>query len=160
MTWPSMERGHEGALCLKTLGEYCAALHADILHSVDKFSYLTPQVEKMINSMLEFQNALSTTQRWNDEIADCDAIKDMICVNNVKHREPKTFVDKDLFEQHTITCYGYTARKVVFVGESTEEDASGSISSSYEPTGRGRRGGLQPCGGLSRDDVKRQSSSK
>ena len=81
-------------------------------------------------------------------------------MNNVKHREPKTFADEDQFEQHTITCYGYTARRVVFVGESTEEDTSGNISSSYQPTGRGRRGGSQPHGGLSRDDVKRQSASK
>ena len=61
MTWPSMERSHEGALSLKTLGEYCAALQADILHSVEKFSYPTPQVENMIKSRLEFQNAVSTT---------------------------------------------------------------------------------------------------
>jgi hypothetical protein len=64
---------------------------------------MAPQVDNMIKSRLEFQNAVSTTQRWNDEIADCDAIKDMICVNNVKHRESKTVVDKDLFVQHTIT---------------------------------------------------------
>ena len=80
-------------MCLKTLGEYCAALHADILHSVDKFSYPNPQVDNMIRSRLEFQNAVATTQRWNGEIADCYAIEDRICVNNVKHRQPMTFVD-------------------------------------------------------------------
>ena len=71
-----------------------------------------------------------------------------------------TFVDKELFDQHRITCYVYTAPKVVFAGESTEEDASGSISGLYQPTGRGRRGGSLPHARLSRDGVKRQSAAK
>ena len=74
MTWPSMNKSHAGALCLQTLGEYCAGLHTDILHSVEQLYFLVPQVEKMINKRLEFQNSVSTIQRWNDEIADCEAI--------------------------------------------------------------------------------------
>ena len=91
---------------MQTLGEYCASLHTDILHSVDQKSFTVPQVGKMINLRLGFQIAVSTVQRWNTEIANCDAIKDMTCVNKVKHREPKTFVEEKLFEQHTIDCYG------------------------------------------------------
>ena len=64
----------------------------------------TQSHKKMINMRLEFQNAVSTVQRWNDEIVDCEAIKDMTCVNKVKHREPRTFADKELFEQHTIAA--------------------------------------------------------
>ena len=47
MTWTSMDRSHAGALCLKTQGEYSAGLYTDIFHSVDKLSYLVPQVEKL-----------------------------------------------------------------------------------------------------------------
>ena len=39
-------------LSLKTIGEYCAALHPDFLHSVDKNSYPSPQVYNMIRSRL------------------------------------------------------------------------------------------------------------
>ena len=35
MSWPSGDRSHKGALTLKTLGEHCAALHVDVLHSLD-----------------------------------------------------------------------------------------------------------------------------
>ena len=58
-----MARIHDGALSLETIGEYCAALHADFLHSVDKNSYPSPQVYNMIRSRLEFQNVVATTQR-------------------------------------------------------------------------------------------------
>ena len=34
MTWMSMYRSHAVALSLQTLGEYCASLHTDIIHSV------------------------------------------------------------------------------------------------------------------------------
>ena len=61
----------------------------------------------------------------------------MTCVNKVKHREPRTFDDKELFEQHTIACYGFTAKMVVCVTESANEEAQGP----------------------GRDDAKRQSSS-
>ena len=104
MTWPSSDRSHGGALSLKTLGEYYAGLHTDVLHSVTQLSCPVPQVDKMINLRLGFQNAVSTVQRCNDEIADCESIKDMTCVN----RDP----NKDEFEQHTIACYGFTTRKV------------------------------------------------
>ena len=154
-----MDRSHAGSLTLQTLGEYCASLHTDILHSVDQTSYTVPQVEKMINLRLEFQNAVSTVQRWNDEIANCDAIKDMTCINKVKHREYKTFVDKELYEQDRIICYGYISPRVVFVGESTEEGGSGSGSGSNKLTGRGRRG-RQPHAGFSRDDMNRHSATK
>ena len=71
----------------------------------------------MIRSRLEFQNAVATTQRWNKEIADCDAIEDMICVNNAKHRQPITFVNQELHEQHRIICYSYMAIRVILSDE-------------------------------------------
>ena len=83
----------------------------------------------------------------------------MICVNNVKHIQPMTFVDKELYEKHRITCYSYTAPRVVFVSESTEEGGSGSSSGSHQLSGRGRRGGSQPHTGFSRDDMKRHSAA-
>ena len=58
---------------------------------------------------------MSTVKRWNTEIASCDAVKDMTCVNRVKHGEPETFEEESLFEQHTMACYGFTAWKVVNV---------------------------------------------
>jgi hypothetical protein len=40
MTWMSMDRSHPGSLTLQTLGEYCASLQTDILHSVDQSSHI------------------------------------------------------------------------------------------------------------------------
>ena len=42
----------------------------------------------MIGSRLEIQNSVAMTQWWNEEIADCEAVEDMICFNIVKHRQP------------------------------------------------------------------------
>ena len=39
-----------------------------------------------------------------------------IFVNNVKHRQPMVFVDKELYEQLRITCYGYMAQRGVAQG--------------------------------------------
>ena len=94
----------------------------------------------MIRSRLEFQNAVATTQRWNEEIADCEAVDDMICVNNVKHRRQITCMEKKLYEQHGISCYDYRAPRVVFSAESREE--GGSSAWSHQPAGRVRRPGL------------------
>ena len=47
-TWPSRERSHGGALSLKILGEYAAALYVDFLHSKDTDSDPVPQVDSMI----------------------------------------------------------------------------------------------------------------
>ena len=60
MTWLSMDRSHAGALTLQTLGEYCASVHTDIIHSVDQSSHTVPQVAKMINHRLGFQNTVSS----------------------------------------------------------------------------------------------------
>ena len=141
---------------MQTLEEYCAILHTDILHSVDQSSHTFPQVAKMINLRLGFQNAVSSVQRWNTKIANCDAIKVKTCVNKIKHREPKTFEDGNQFEQHTITCYGFTARKFLSVFVDESEEASGSHSSTHQLTGRGRRGGSKQ--GPDRDDTRRKSS--
>ena len=61
----------------------------------------------MIN--LEFQNAVSSVQRWNDEILNCVAIKERTCVNAVKHRESKVFATKEDHKKHTVACYGHVA---------------------------------------------------
>ena len=69
----------------------------------------------MIRSRLEFQNAVATTQRWNEEIAESSAVEDILCVNMVKHRKPLTFRSSDEYEQHRVACYDYVAPKVVFI---------------------------------------------
>ena len=51
MTWLRMDRSHAGALTL--------------------------QVAKIINFRLGIQNAVSSVQRWKNEIANCEAIKDL-----------------------------------------------------------------------------------
>ena len=135
-------------MSLKTLGVYCAALHTDFLHLVDKDSYPSPQEDHMIRSRLEFQNAAANTLRWNEEIADCEAVDDMICVNNVKHRQPITFVENELYEQHRISSYYYRVPRVVFSAESREEGGLGSSSGAYQPAGRGRRPRPQPQTGF------------
>ena len=63
----------------------------------------------MINLRLEFQNVVSSVQRWNDEILNCVAINERTCVNAVKHRESKVFATKAEHEKHTVTCYGHVA---------------------------------------------------
>ena len=78
-------------------------------------------------------------------------------VNKIKHMEPKTFEDGNQFEQHTIACYGFTARKVLSADMDESEKASGSHSSTYQLTGRGRRGGS--IQGPDRDDAKRKSAN-
>ena len=70
MTWPSREKSHERALCLKTLGEYSAALHADFCHSKDKDTYPVPHVDNIIRKRCEFQNAVATTQSQNEGIVE------------------------------------------------------------------------------------------
>ena len=108
----------------------------------------------MIRCRLEFENAVTTTQRWNEDIADCEAVDDM----NVKHRRQITCMEKKLYEQHGISCYDYRAPRVVFSAESREE--GGSSSWSHQPAGRGRRPGPQPQSGFSRADMKRHLANK
>ena len=107
-------------------------------------------------SRLEFQNAVATTPRWKEGIVDCEAVEDMICVNNVKHRRQITCMEKELYEQHGISCYDYRAPRVVFSAESREEGGSGS----HQPAGRVRRPGPQPQTGFTRADMKRHSADK
>ena len=65
----------------------------------------------MINPRLSFQNVVSSVQRWNDEILNCQGVKERTCVNSVKHRQPKVFTDKTEHERHTVSCYGHVAVK-------------------------------------------------
>ena len=109
MSWPSGDRSHKGALTLKTLGEYCAALHVDVLHSLDDSRFPQPQVAKLTRLRTPFQNLQSTVQHWNDEILNCVGDKTRLCVNYVKHREVKVFTDKAQHESHTTECYGHVA---------------------------------------------------
>ena len=80
-------------------------------------------------------------------------------MNRVKHREPLTFEEESLFEQHTLACYRFTARKVVIVDEVETEESSGSQLTTFKPTGRGRvRGSLQQ--GPDRKDSKKKSAKQ
>ena len=111
MTWPSRDRSHKGALSLKTIGEYCAALHVDILHALNETSYPLAKVDKMIKLRAPFQNLLASVQRWNDEIFNCVSDGTRNCVNHTKHRDIMVFHDKDKHERHTIECYGHVTVK-------------------------------------------------
>ena len=73
-TWPCKEWSHGGALSLKTLGEYVAALRVDFLHySKEKDSYPVPQVDSMIRKRWEMQNAIA----YMVERAEC---RDQLCL--------------------------------------------------------------------------------
>ena len=140
MTWPADDRSFKGALSLRTLGEYCAALHVDVLHSVNDLHFPLPKVNKLITLRLRFQNALATVQRWNDEILNCEGVKERTCVNAVKHREPQIFVSKALHEAHTVECYGHVTVKAapqVFV---VEDDVV--VEDEYVGHGRDRGRGV------------------
>jgi hypothetical protein len=102
----SGKRRHKGALTLKTLGEYCAALHVDVLHSLDEARFPQPQVDKLIRLRTPFQNLQTTVQHWNDEILNYVDEKTRLCVNFIKHREVQVFKDKAKHERHTTECYG------------------------------------------------------
>jgi hypothetical protein len=111
MSWPSGNRSHKGALTLKTLGEYCAALNVDVMHSLDKARFPQPQLAKLIRLRTSFQNLQTTVQHWNDEILNCVDEKTRMCVNFVKHRELQVFKDKVKHEKHTTEYYGHVAVK-------------------------------------------------
>jgi hypothetical protein len=136
MSWPSGDRSHLGALTLKTLGEYCAALHVDVLHALNDTHYPQPQVAKLTQLRTPFQNLQSTVQRWNDEILNCVG-DTRLCVNYVKHREVEIFTNKTAHERHTMACYGHVAVKsappVAVVNLSLEDELAEVVGS-----GRGR----------------------
>ena len=121
------------ALSLKTLGEYCAALHVDVLHSVNELNFPVPKVNKLITMRLGFQNVVSTVQRWNDEILNCVGVKERTCVNAVKHRQPKVFANKAQHEKHTMTCYGHVACKAAPPVDVVVEE----VGDEYEMVGQG-----------------------
>ena len=111
MSWPSGNMSYKGALTLKTLGEYCAALHVDVMHSLDEARFPQPQVAKLIRLRTPFQNLQTTVQHWNDEILNCVDEKTRLCVNFIKHREVEVFKDKAKHETHTAEWYGHVAVK-------------------------------------------------
>jgi hypothetical protein len=144
MSWPSSDRSHKGALSLKTMGEYCAALHVDILHSLNETHFPLPKVDKLTNLRAPFQNLQSTVQRWNDEILNCVSDRTRTCVNYVKHRDVRVFTDKATHEKHTIECYGHVAVKSTppLAIINMEEElmlASAAGSSGRASRGRGRK---------------------
>ena len=117
---------------MKTLGEYAAALHVDFLYIKDINSYPAPQVEFGIRQRLEQQNNLTTNQKWNEEIMEDESVKELICINEVKHRQPHISRDMNEYGQQKVACYQYTAPVVNF-STPMHEDKSGQGSSS--PTG-------------------------
>jgi hypothetical protein len=72
----------------------CAALHIDVMHSLDEARFPQPQVAKLIRLRTAFQNLQTTVQHWNDEILNCVDEKTRLCVNFFKHREVQVFKDK------------------------------------------------------------------
>jgi hypothetical protein len=109
MTWPADDWSHKGALSLKNLGEYNAALHVDVLHPVNELSFPVPKIDKLISFRLGFQNVVSTVHRWTDKILNCVGVKERTCVNAVKQRQSQVFATKAQHEKHTVTCYGQWA---------------------------------------------------
>ena len=68
MTWPAEDRSYKGALSLKTLGEYCAALHVDVLHSVNELNFPVPKVNKLITLRLGFQRTGVTREPYHSRL--------------------------------------------------------------------------------------------
>ena len=62
----------------------------DFLNSKEKDSYPVPQVGSRIRKRCKMQNAVASTQRWNEEIAEIDSVEKLLCGNMVKHRKPHT----------------------------------------------------------------------
>ena len=62
----------------------------------------------MIWQRLELQNIDTTTQKWNEEILEDESVKDLLCINEVKHRQPHISRDMNKYEQHRIACDHYT----------------------------------------------------
>ena len=81
----------------------------DALRSVNELSFPVPKVDKLITLRLSFQNVVSSVQRWDDKILNCQGVKERTCVNSVKHRQPKVFTNKTEHEKHTVTYYGHVA---------------------------------------------------
>ena len=71
----------------------------DFLHSKYINSYPVPQEEVMIRQRLELQNIVPTTQKWNQEILEVDSVTELLCVNEVKHKQPHISRNKDEYEQ-------------------------------------------------------------
>ena len=121
------------------MGEYCAALHVDILHALNETHFPLPKVDKMTNLRAPFQNLQSTVQRWNDEIFNC--VSDTrTCVNYVKHREVKEFDDKAAHEKHTIACYGHVAVKSTPPMAIVDLEEELMLASAAGSSGSGSRG--------------------
>ena len=77
------------------------------VNEMNEMNFPVPKVNKLITMRLGFQNVVSTVQRWNDEILNCVGVKERICVNAVKHRQPQVFANKAQHEKHTVACYGH-----------------------------------------------------
>ena len=59
----------------------------------------------MIIAHAPFQNLVSDLQSWNVEAKACEEVKDHVCINLIKHREPKVFDEEEHWKAHVIKCY-------------------------------------------------------
>jgi hypothetical protein len=111
MSWPadyrsSVSQSNCKALSLRVLGEYTAALHADYIHSgsllMDQKLQPTAEVGIMINARTPFQNLVSDLQAWNEEAKVCYEVKQHLCINLIKHREPRSFLEEEHWKVHML----------------------------------------------------------
>jgi hypothetical protein len=63
----------------------------------------------MIMARVPFQNIVSDLQSWNDEVNASEEVKDHVCINHIKHREPKVLNEEDHWKTHMTRCYDYGA---------------------------------------------------
>ena len=57
-------------------------------------------------------NVLFSTEEWNQQANQLDAIEKPTCFNKLKHVEPMVFEDTATLSQHTAICYDSVATGV------------------------------------------------
>ena len=62
----------------------------------------------MFMHRLEQQNILTTNQKWNEEIMEDESVKELLCINEVNHRQPHISREMNEYEQHWVECYQNT----------------------------------------------------
>ena len=59
----------------------------------------------MIIVCAPFQNLVSDLQSWNEEAKACEEVKEHLCINLIKHREPKVFDEEEHWKAHVTKSY-------------------------------------------------------
>ena len=114
-------RSKGNALTLNFLGQYCAAVMVDMLHSLSieensqdktkKVERSTPKVKEMLAARVTVQNLVSDIQAWNLEANVTMNDDEYGCYNLVGHRYPELFSSIGKWRDHCVECYGHDKTK-------------------------------------------------